>query len=271
MNARLLAEYEGDVLVNGAAEPRTEEPAVVVAEPVIEVREDSVLGLVELLLKEPDRVDRLNRDGSADPLPLMTRFLCIAQASYLLFGVAMIIILNAAPADALPHRWFPVPPARLADGSAAALVAAYCFGLVATTCICLPSFYFFALLAGVRLTFLQIAGQVVRCKANSAIVLLGILPIYVAVVLGLVVFKAPAATLELCLYAGLALPFVAGLEGVRAIYRGVMGMSETLPPERRCRRECFLRRLTLSWAACYTAVAPVMIYRLWEFLAGLVA
>src|SRR5207253_2388833 len=176
---------------------RPEEPATVVpvAEPVIAVREDSVLGLVELLLKDPDRADRLNRDGSADPLPLMTRFLCIAQASYLLFGAAMIIILNAAPAEALPHRWFPVPPARLGDGSALALVAAYCLGLVATTCICLPSFYFFALLAGVRLTFLQIAGQVVRCKANSAIVLLGILPIYVAVVLGLIVFNAPRATL----------------------------------------------------------------------------
>src|SRR5262245_30793591 len=189
MNARLIAEYQGDTLVNGAVLAPPEEPVTAIpveTPPAIEAREDSVLGLVELLLKDPARVDRLNRDGTADPLPLMTRFLLIAQASYLLFGLAMIIILNAAPADALPHRWLPVPPARLQDGSAFALLAAYCFGLSATTCICLPSFYFFALLAGVRLTFLQIAGQVVRCKANSAVVLLGILPIYVAVVLGLV-------------------------------------------------------------------------------------
>jgi hypothetical protein len=34
-----------------------------------------------------------------------------------------------------------------------------------------------------------------------------------------------------------------------------------------CRRQCFLRRLTLSWAAVYTAVVPVMIYRLWEHFA----
>ena len=93
-------------------------------------------------------------------------------------------------------------------------------------------------------------------------------PIYVAVVLGMIVFGAPANALEGCLYLGLALPFVAGLEGVRALYRGVLGMAETLPPERRCRRECFLRRLTLSWAAVYTAVAPVMIYRLWELFAS---
>jgi hypothetical protein len=91
------------------------------------------------------------------------------------------------------------------------------------------------------------------------------------VVLGMVVFKAPPENLEWGLYAGLALPFVAGLEGVRVIYRGVQGVAEALPPELRCRRECFLRRLTVSWAAVYTAVCPVMIYRLWEFFAGQLA
>ena len=116
------------------------------------------------------------------------------------------------------------------------------------------------------MSMLQIVGQVVRCKASSAIVLVGILPIYVAVVLGLVIFGASPRLVELVLYVGLVLPFIAGFEGVRAIYRGVLGMAETLPPERRCRRECFLRRLTLSWAAVYTAVSPVLIYQLWNYL-----
>jgi hypothetical protein len=226
--------------------------------------ETTALGLVELLLKDPERADRLGQDEIRQSV-FIPRFLAIALTSYLLFTIAMVVILNAAPPAAYPHRWLPIPQARVADGSALGLVLAYNIGLVATTCICLPSFYFFALLAGVRMTSLQIAGQVVRCKASSAILLVGgILPIYVAVVLGMIVFGAPADALEACLYLGLALPFVAGLEGVRAIYRGVLGMAETLPPERRCRRECFLRRLTLSWAAVYTAVAPVMIYRLWE-------
>jgi len=151
------------------------------------------------------------------------------------------------------------------------LLLAYNFGLVAATGLCLPSFYFFGLLAGVRLTMLQIVGQVLRCQASSALMLVGILPIYVATVLGLVVFGAPDVVLEVCLYLGLILPFLAGLAGVRAIYRGVLGMAETMSPERRCRRECFLRRLTVSWAAVYTAVCPVMIYRVWEFLANQVA
>ena len=68
-----------------------------------------------------------------------------------------------------------------------------------------------------------------------------------------------------------AMPFVAGLAGQRALYRGVAAMAETVPAERRCRRAGFLRRLTLSWAACYTAVAPVLIYRLWGALAQALA
>ena len=230
----------------------------------------SALLLVELLLKDPARADALGRDEARQP-ELIPRFLGIALAAYVLFSMAMVVILSTAPSAAYPRHALAVPPARWSDWSGLGLLAAYSIGLVATTCICLPSFYFFALLAGVRLSMLQVVGQIVRSKASSALVLVGILPIYVAVVLGMVVFEAPAPTLEFWLYVGLALPFVAGLEGVRSIYRGVRGMAETLPPERRCRRECFLRRLTLSWAACYTAVSPVMIYRLWEYLAGVSA
>jgi hypothetical protein len=238
------------------------------ADLLVETQETSALGLVELLLKNPARLDRLHRDETKQSV-LLTRFLMIALISYLLFAVAMIVILNTARAEAWPQHLVPVPDARWSNGSALGLALAYTCGLVGATCLCLPSFYFFGLLAGVRLSMLQIIAQVVRCKASSAVVLVGILPIYVAVVLGLAVFEAPDLVLEYCLYLGLVLPFVAGLEGMRAIYQGVMGMADTLPPERRCRRECFLRRLTLSWAACYSAVSPLLIYRLWEFLAGL--
>src|SRR5260221_370696 len=79
--------------------------------------------------------------------------------------------------------------------------------------------------------------------------------------------RRQAELMETCLSLGLVLPFIAGLAGVRALYRGVSSMAATMPVEKRCRRACFLRRLTVSWAACYTAVSPVLIYRLWEALA----
>ena len=121
------------------------------------------------------------------------------------------------------------------------------------------------------MTMLQIVGLVMRGTATSALVLLGILPIYVTVVLGLIIFHCPTDTLELGLSLGLLLPFLAGLGGVHAIYRGVTAMAETLPHECRVDRTCFLRRLTVSWALCYTAVSPVMIYRIWESVAGTIA
>jgi hypothetical protein len=98
--------------------------------------------------------------------------------------------------------------------------------------------------------------------------LLGVLPIYVAGVLGLIVFAAPASALQWTLALGLALPFLAGLWGMRAIYQGILDVAATMPESWQCRRHCFLRRLTLSWAAVYTAVVPVMIFRLWEYFAG---
>src|SRR5262249_13698421 len=189
-------------------------------------------------------------------------------ASFTLFGVALALILHFAPPTAYPRNLVPVPPVRLTDASPLALVLAYNLGLVAATCLCLPSFYFFSLLVGVKFSLAQIVSQVMRAKAAAAVVLVGILPIYVAVVLGMVVFEARAELLEGCLYVGLALPFVAGLEGVRTLYHGVSSMALTLPEDRRCRRECFLRRLTMSWAVCYTTVSPVLIYRLWQSLSG---
>jgi hypothetical protein len=227
--------------------------------------EESALGLVELILKKPARVDDLiNHAPQRQPI-LIPRFLAISLASYLLFSIALVIILNATEPAAYPRQ---IPAVTWFGRSTVAVLAAYNLGLIGASCICLPSFYFFALLTGVRLTMLQIVAQVLRAKATSALVLIGILPIYVAVVLGMVVFKAPVLTQEYCLYLGVALPFVAGLAGVRSIYHGVLGMAETLPPERRCRRECFLRRLTVSWAAVYTAVSPVMVYRLWQVFAN---
>jgi hypothetical protein len=59
----------------------------------------------------------------------------------------------------------------------------------------LPSFY--SLLAGVCMSWLHITLVVPKGTASNAILLLGILPIYVAVVMGPVIFEAPADILRL--------------------------------------------------------------------------
>ncbi len=228
----------------------------------------AALGLVELLLQEPAEVDRLNRDPKAQR-ELFPRFLLIAESGFLIFGLVLLLLLNLAPDKAYPN-WpgLPLPPASWTNGTGVALPLAYCVGIVLAACVCLPSFYFFSLLAGVKMSWQQIVSVLGKGMAANAVLLLGILPIYVAVALGLLVAKAPDDVLAGTLTVGLLLPFVSGLWGLRAIYRGIMDLSAALPASWQCRRRCFLRRLTFSWAAVYAVVLPVMILRLWEAFAA---
>jgi hypothetical protein len=219
-------------------------------------------GLVELMLKDRRGLDALIRDESLAP-DLIPRLLAVALAGFTVFGAAVTTVINLAGTQ---PSW--VPPARWPDGGWTSLTLAYVLGLVAATGVCLPSFYFYGLLAGVRLSMLQAAAHAVRCLAVNAVVLVGALPVYVAVALGAVVFSAPVEIVHRAVVLGLLLPFVAGLWGVTVLYASFTDLADTLPACRHGRRACFLRRLTLAWSACYTAVTPVMIYWLWMRLAG---
>jgi hypothetical protein len=222
---------------------------------------DSTLGLAELLLKDPIRVDRMTRDDSrlGEVIP---RFLALALASFTIYSFAMAAVLHFVPVTALP----PVVSTHWSDGVGPtfALWAAYSIGMIAASGVCLPSFYFFGLLAGVRFTFVQTVAHLVKGKGATSVMLVGLLPVYVAVALGMIVFDASDSWLRQSVYLGLALPFVAGLWGVYSIHRGFLALVDTIPEEHRYSRALFLRRLTLAWAAVYTAVTPVMIWTLWN-------
>jgi hypothetical protein len=218
--------------------------------------------LVDLTLKDRRRLDALIRDESRAP-DLIPRLLALALVGFTIFGIAATLIVNLV--SPLPS-W--VPSARWYDGTWASLTLAYVVGLVAATGVCLPSFYFYGLLAGVKLSMLQATTHAVKCLAVTAVVLVGALPIYVAVALGMIVFTAPAAWMQWTIGVGLALPFLAGLWGVRSLFVGFTDLADTLPACRQARRACFLRRLTLAWSICYTTVTPVMIYWIWTRLPG---
>jgi hypothetical protein len=202
---------------------------------------------------------------------LFPRFLLIGEASYLVFAGVMLLLISLAPAAAHPSLVrLALPPLSWSDGTALALPLAYGVGLVLAACVCLPSFYFYSLLAGVRMSWLQITSLVGKGMAANAVLLLGLLPVYVAVLLGMIVFEAPAERVQVALVGGLLLPFLVGPWGLWAIYRGVLSLSADLPVSWQHQRRCFLRRLTFSWAAVYAVVAPVMVYRLWGEFAGLI-
>ena len=238
--------------------------AELVEAPTLPVNEHSLLGLVELLLKAPAQLDAWTRDPSRQA-ELVPRLLTLALTSFALFSAVLVLLFRAAKLEAVPfilENW------SASAGPAIALGLAYPFGMVAATGICLPTFYFFGLLAGVRISVLQVATHVLKGKAATAVLLLGLTPIYLCITLGMLIFNVEALAMSAALTVGLALPFLAGLWGVRSIYIGFLGLADTLPAELRCRRTCFLRRLTVAWAAVYTIVTPVMIWSLYYNLAA---
>ena len=246
---------------------------------------DSHLALVELILKDPARLDRLIREP-ARQVELLPRFLAISLIGFTFFGLAMALVLSTstvwpklfamdavlAGREAVPLRFESTAQASLLthwlDGDALRLIVAYAVGLIAATGICLPSLYFYGLLAGLRMTMLDVVLHALKSKAVAAVTLVGVLPIYAAIGLAIAIFPLPASLRDAMLMLGLILPFLAGTAGTYSLYRGLSGLADTMPAACRGDRACFLRRLVLSWAACYTAVTPVLIFTLWQRLQG---
>jgi hypothetical protein len=245
--------------------------------------ESTVFGLIELLLKNQRRLDQLSR-GPQMQRDLVPRLLAIGLVGYTIFGIALAVVFNSAhvwPTLTSPLAWLNSDGAillefkpdtstsywsRWLDGSALKLIIAFAFGLIGAIGVCLPSFYFYSLLAGVRTTMLQVTANALKGMASSAVALVGALPIYFAAVLGLLVLDSTDWLVASVCFLGLSLPFLAGLYGTRSLYITFVGLVDTMPVERRCQRECFLRRLLFAWCACFTAVTPVMIFTLWNHM-----
>lgn len=221
--------------------------------------------LLDLLLKDRAALEQLLRQPEQQR-QLVPRLLTLGLIGFAIYGIAATVILNAVYVTW--SFWLPgVPRARFNDASLANLLLAYCLGLVASNGVCLPSFYFYGLLAGVRTSMLGVVSHAMKGMASAAIALVGVLPIYVALALAVVVFPVPREALVGCVAFGLVLPFVAGVWGVKTLYDGFLTLRDTICAERRESRACLLRRLLLARCACYTAVTPLMVYVLWNFLA----
>jgi hypothetical protein len=266
----------------GPARPDTVSPVAPDAV-LTEVSAPGLLQLVEMLLKDRPRLEHIIHDPSLSA-ELIPRFLAVALVAFTLFGTALAIVIAAvgvhvnlsAIADVLNGkspaliefaRIGSVSARGLVGGTidAMKLISAYDLGLIAAAGVCLPSLYFYGLLAGVPMSMARVTVHTLKGMATTAVALVGILPIYMAFALGAAVFQMPELMVNSVLWLGLILPFVAGLFGVGSLYTGFTALARHLPAACRGRRACLLRRLIVSWSACYTAVTPVMIFTLWEY------
>jgi hypothetical protein len=240
------------------------------------------LDLIECILKQPETLHQAIREPKRQAA-LVPKLLGISLVGFLFFGVAMSLVFAASGTWPMLTRivnWLDDPQLSLIaysetsslvsawmDGSALSLIAAYALGLIAASGICLPSLYFYGLLAGVRMTMMDVVLHTLKSKATAAVALVGILPIYATLALSTIIFELPTYWVRMVFFLGLILPFIAGLWGTRSLYLGLSNLCDTMPAHRRVKRECFLRRLVLSWSAIYTAITPVMIFTLWELFA----
>ena len=243
------------------------------------------MALLELILKDPVTLDRMIRRPELQS-ELIPRFVAVSLIGFVFFGVAMTLVLGAAamwprlfPIDAVLSgteptilRYEEIPSNPLLspwlNGQALRLIIAYATGLIAATGICLPSLYFYGLLAGVRMSMMDVVIHSLKSKAVAAVTLVGILPIYAAFGLAIAIFPLQEQPRNIVLQLGLVLPFIAGLSGTWSLYRGLSMLTDTMTADRRFQRECFLQRLVLSWALVYSAVSPVLIFTIWQRLQG---
>ncbi len=229
--------------------------------------EISTAGVVEMLLKDHARLNRLLRD-EAYQRELVPRLMAVAVAGFAVYGIVVTAIFNAMWIE--NGSWLAhLPAAHWNDSTAANLTLAYTLGLIAANGICLPSFYFYGLLAGIKTTMLAVTAHALKGMAAGAVALVGLLPIYVAMALTPLIFPLGETWNQASIFWGLAMPFAAGIFGAANLYEGFVGLADTMHCADREARQCFLRRLILAWCGCATFVTPVVIYSLWHFLSGL--
>ena len=201
--------------------------------------------LVELILKDPVRLDRMIREP-LQQRELLPRFVSISLISFVIFGISMTLVLSAAGVwphlvaiesalagnQSLGMRFEAAEATSFAspwlNGNAFQLIIAYAVGLIAATGICLPSLYFYGLLAGIRMTMMDVVIHALKSKAVAAITLIGIIPIYAAFGLATAIFPLPDLSRDAVLTFGLVLPFIAGLSGTYSLYRGLSTLTDTM-------------------------------------------
>ncbi|MCB9759841.1 MAG: hypothetical protein H6739_08410 [Alphaproteobacteria bacterium] len=220
--------------------------------------------VVELLIRRRDEADAACADveQATALLPRLVAVSTVALGAYaVVHGGMLSLAEDPLFLDALTARG-PLPTIGV-------VFLAYVAGLFGAQVASLPSAYFYALLTGIRTHGWRVAVEAMRAQATSAVVLLGLLPVYLAVGLGFSLssggvgegFRILAIDLL-----GYTLPFVAGLAGVITMGRAFSALVREARPEPGRRAMPLL--LVFAWSVLFTALAPLGVWRVLSVLGG---
>ncbi|QDG52414.1 hypothetical protein FIV42_17195 [Persicimonas caeni] len=218
------------------------------------VLEDKSEGFFELVLSEGRPMDDLVMD-EGQLASTVQKLLLLSVFGLGFYGV----VVGLAAQTSTLGTWFTAGTPTLW------MPLAFSGAFLAAIGICLPSFYFYTQLAGLDASFRLITAQSLRVQARTSVVLLGVLPFYTALALGIGVGFDLGLGANGVVLVGMWLPFAVGLVGIAALYRSFKRLVERLPITHE-RRGNIMLRLVLCWGAVFSTVAPVALWRLGEFL-----
>lgn len=226
--------------------------------------------LVDLLLRDRDQADRACADP-ATAARLLPRFIGLSALGIGAWSVVHGLLLSLSTQQLNPHGLFGAP----ITVTIPALFLAYEGALTGAQVAGLPTFSFYGLMAGFRTHAWRIATESLRARATAALVLMGLLPVYLAVGLGLVLlFPEPggvgAAWQALVLgIGGFTLPFVAGLAAPASLLRVFRKLAHEAEDGRpgQGRRPMPLL-LAMAWSAVFSVMAPLGVLRILTVLVG---
>jgi hypothetical protein len=211
------------------------------------------------MLRDEVEVDRIVCDAQWGMRSLY-QLLGLTLSGLLLHGLALGMVIHLAmdslpllfAAKGEPIFWVPL-----------SLIG----GILAAIAICLPSFYFYTQLAGLDASFRLITAQSLRVQARTSVLLMGLLPFFLAWALTPFLQIPGISDINQVVAIGFALPFFVGFAGLYSVYQSFRRLSGQLPITH-VRRGNIMLRLVLCWGAVMATVAPVAVFRLAQVLSG---
>jgi hypothetical protein len=136
-------------------------------------------------------------------------------------------------------------------------------GYFAAICAGLPSYWFYGIVARIEAPAWRLALELVRSQAVGSVVLVGILPFWLAACLGLHLLQVDVYRSPLMLLT-YGLPLVTGLPGTLGLYRVFERMRVALGEQGK------LPALVLVawWVGLFLYTAPITVWALFDALAG---
>lgn len=218
----------------------------------------ATLDLVLRRIDDPDAV----LDDPRQAVALLGPLAGLSAAGLLAWALAQAALLSGLPVTPGAPLLAVATPFELT----LAYFSAGAAGLFGAQLAGLPTFYFYTLLAGIPTHAWRVSAESLRAQATAGLVLLSVVPVHLALGLGLRLLDEDGGAASTLAALGTALPFLTGLFAPLTLLRAMKRLGLRAAPGG---RKPLPTLLVLGWSAVFTAMAPLGLARVLEALLGI--